>query len=217
MNILLYKVRTDKCQIRYAAFLFLLVAFYFAELHHWYASQTYVEFDQGLTAPDELAQVTEAGSEARRFGVLLIGAAGAFIVMRSQQRKLRIRGPMGVAIFIFLTWASTSLLWSDDFVLALRRVSSFVIVCFAAYALASHYKQRELVFFLFLGGAGFIILGIIAELSLGTFTPTNPGYRFCGTITRIIRLGTVPSSPYLELRWRVRIGFGGIFTSAERC
>jgi O-antigen ligase len=61
-------------------------------------------------------------------------------------------------------------------------VTSFVIVWFAAYAVASYYKQREVVFFLFLGGAAFIGLGLVAELTLGTFNPTNAAYRFCGTI-----------------------------------
>ena len=182
MSTPLYRIVTDKGQIRYAGFLILLGAFYFAQLNNWHASRTYVEFGQTMEAPGEVAQGIEAGSELRRFGVLSIGAFGALTVMRSRQHRLRIRGSMGAAIFIFFAWASASLVWSDDFALALRRVTSFAILWFAAYAVASHYKQREVVFFLFLGGVAFISLGVVAELTLGTFDPTNPAYRFCGTI-----------------------------------
>jgi len=168
---------------RCAAFILLLVMFYFAQLHHWSASLQYAPSGQtGLMSAEEIANGIETGSSTRQLGVLLIGVFGALILAHNGRRKLRIRGSMGVAILFFFGWALASLAWSDDSTLAVRRVVCFAILWFAAFAVASYFKQREVLFFLFLASLAFVGLGLVTELALGTFAPTVPLYRFCGTI-----------------------------------
>jgi len=169
---------------RYAGFVALLVMFYFAELDQWNYSRRHPWFEQtGLAmAADEMARGIETGSGTRQLGVLLIGAFGAFVLTHDRQRKLRIRGSLGIAILFFFLWTLASVTWSDDLDLAMRRVTCFAILWFAAFGVASHYRQREVLLFLFLAGLALVCLGLIAELILGTFAPADPLYRFCGTL-----------------------------------
>ena len=125
----------------------------------------------------------ESGSWGRQLGVLLIGMYGAVALARERQRKLRVRGLMGVGILFFFCWAFASLAWSDDVALAARRVVCFAVLGFAAFAFACHYEQREVLQFLFMASSAFVCLGLVAEVAFGAFTPSNSLYRFCGTLT----------------------------------
>lgn len=169
---------------RYAGYVVLLVMFYFAQIHDWSASRMYASSGQiGLPTTDEIIHSTENGHWGRRVGVLLIGMFGAVVLARNRQRNLRIHGLMGIAIVFFFCWALASLTWSDDLALAARKLISFAVLWFAAFAVACRYKQREVLEFLFLASLAFIGLGLVAELAVGTFAPADPLYRFCGTLT----------------------------------
>ena len=168
---------------RYAGFVVLLVMFYFAQIPHWSFSRWQALYEQtGIVSGGEMTHGIETGTWSRQLAVLMIGVFGAFVLTRNRQRNLRIRGSMGMAMLFFFWWALASLAWSDDLDLAARRAICFAILWFAAFAVASHYKQGEVLHFLFLASFAFIALGLVNELALGTFAPTDPLYRFCGTL-----------------------------------
>jgi O-antigen ligase len=168
---------------RYAAFVVLLVMFYFAQDDYWASSLRYASSGGiGIPSTGEMIHTIETGSWRRELGVLSIGVFGALVLMRNRRRNLRVRGLMGVAILFFFWWALASLAWADDRDLAARRVICFGILWFAAFALGCNYKQREVLHFLLLASLAFIGLGLAAELALGTLAPADPLYRFCGTL-----------------------------------
>ncbi len=167
---------------RFTGFAALVVMFFFAQLHHWSASQQYAAHGTGAMTAQELIQSQDAGSWTRRIGVLSIGLFGAFVLACSRERKLRIQGATGIAILLFFSLALASVMWSDDGALTERRAMSFAILWFAALGVVCYYKQKEVLYLLFLTCMAFVCLGVATELALGTFAPTDPLYRFCGTI-----------------------------------
>jgi O-antigen ligase len=66
--------------------------------------------------------------------------------------------------------------------LTLRRLVVFVIFCIAAAAVARCFSMREIVLWTFFTTTLFLVIGLSAEIFLGTFHPLASGYRFAGTI-----------------------------------
>ncbi len=66
--------------------------------------------------------------------------------------------------------------------LTLRRLVAFGVFCIAAAAIANRFSTREIVLWTFFVTALFLLIGISAEVLLGTFRPFSSGYRFAGTI-----------------------------------
>lgn len=167
---------------RYAGLFVLIVLFYFAQIPHWSFSRWQALYVQtGIVSGGNMTHSITTGTWSRQLAVILIGIFGTFVLTRNRLRDLRIRGSMGVGILFFFWWVFASLVWSGDIDLAARRIISFGILWLAAFGVAEYYKQREVLQFLFFASLAFIVLGLIAEATLGTFTPTDPLYSFCGT------------------------------------
>ena len=166
---------------RIAVFGVLIVLFYFAELHRLSYTQ-YAGSEQTMFSNDDLIQSTEAGAPGRRIGVLLLGTGGMLTLIRNRRKLRYSHGVMEAAILLFLLWVFFSVWWSDDVVLTIRRSTSFVLLWVAAFGFASNFDQRDGLRFLFAASMSFVLLGLGAELVLGTFSPGDPMYRFCGTI-----------------------------------
>ncbi len=85
-------------------------------------------------------------------------------------------------MLFFAGWAVLSLAWAEDTALTFRRLVVFAILCLAAAAIARRYSLREIVLLTFFCSILFLLIGVSAEILLGTFRPFAPGYRFAGTL-----------------------------------
>jgi exopolysaccharide production protein ExoQ len=127
--------------------------------------------------------VVTGGSITRRvsFVVLLIGGvlvlAGAW---NDGPRSSALRNNVVLACFVGFTFLSVS--WSSDPGLTFRRASEYFIVCVGAAAAGRILGLRGIVWLGFLGSTGYLLIGLISEMVLGTFHPFSLDYRFCGTL-----------------------------------
>jgi O-antigen ligase len=101
--------------------------------------------------------------------------------MKGGSGRLSPRGRVGWLVVFCVAWAFLSVTWSDDVGLTIRRLISFGMFCLASLALGRRLSPRQIGSFLFFLSGAFVLVGVIAEVDLGTFTPLASGYRFTGT------------------------------------
>jgi exopolysaccharide production protein ExoQ len=124
----------------------------------------------------------ESGSMLRRVGVLalcLYGAAAVFVSRRGHRRyHLAIAVPATALFFL----AMASPLWSDDPAITIRKVVVLFALVLAAFGLARCWGFDTISRVAFVLSGLTIVLGVTAEVVLGTMHPLRPDYRFRGSI-----------------------------------
>ena len=131
---------------------------------------------------DQLVYSIENGSITRRIGfvALLIGALLMMAGARNDgPHSSALRNNLPLAFFVGL--AFLSVLWSSDPELTFRRSSEYLLFCIGAAAAGRSLGMRGVVWLAFLGSTGYLVIGLISEVVLGTFHPFSVDYRFCGT------------------------------------
>lgn len=161
-------------------FLF-LTAVFFVVYHDLSYS---VSSREGLkSSENNLATVVAQGSVVRRVALLSLGLFTIISLFRGRvDGRLRIDGALGWLLLGFAAWAVLSLIWAEDPPFSFRRLVAFVIVCLAAAAIGRRFSFREIVLWTFWSSALYIVVGVLAEVFLGTFRPLATGYRFQGTL-----------------------------------
>jgi len=127
----------------------------------------------------ELLSQAEQGNVRRQLGFLGVGAVGALGLRERSHRKIAFRSAEG-ALCLFLTaWLALSLLWSVDPIVSLKRILQFGIVTLCGLTMATRVSGAALPAFVCIATSGYLLVGLGAELALGTF---SPGDRFAGTL-----------------------------------
>jgi len=170
----LQKART---KLPWVTFLFLAAVFFVAE-HDLFFSL----LEDFSRSADFMVKATIEGSLKRRIAFLSLGLFGAVSLMLQGRSRLKINGFLGWLILFYLVWAFSSLVWADNIALTFRRLVLFVMFLLGALAVAQRFSLRDIIFFFLLSTGFYLIIGIIAELALGTFRPFESGYRFAGTL-----------------------------------
>ena len=137
---------------------------------------------QNMTV-DQLVYVAATGSIARRIGcaALLIGAVLTMAAAKNEGQPLSaLRNNRALACFV--GFAFLSMLWSSEPDLTLRKSAEYFILCVGAAEAGRILRLRGVVWLAFLGSTGYLLIGLIAEVLLGTFHPFSFDYRFCGTL-----------------------------------
>ncbi len=160
-------------------FLFLAVVFFVCNHDPYLSKKGVASFNP---SEGDLVTGVDAHSLIRRIAFLSLGLFALATLIRRRGARLRINGSLGWAMLFFAGWAVLSLAWAEDAVLTLRGLAAFGVLCLAAAAIARRCSLREVVLFTFFCGILFLLIGVSAELLLGTFHPFAPGYRFAGTL-----------------------------------
>ncbi len=132
---------------------------------------------------DQLAHSVETGSTTRQiaFVALLIGGVLVMAGARGDgPHSSALRNNLPLTCFVSL--AFVSVLWSGDPGLTFRRSSEYLILCIGAAAAGRILGLRGVVWLGFLGSTGYLLMGFVAEVVLGTFRPLSVDYRFYGTL-----------------------------------
>ena len=138
---------------------------------------------EGLMTVDESVATENQGPHGVPRGVILLSLGGfaAVSLLRSSRNPLRINGGLGYLIIFFLVWAALSIAWADDSVIELKRVVWLALFGLGALAVAERFSLRQVMFLAFVTCGLFLVVGVVAEIALGTFHIFQSGYRFCGT------------------------------------
>ena len=164
-------------KIPWITFLF-LAAVFFVATHDLFFSLI-EDFNMPL---DLLEKATIEGSLTRRIAFLSLGLLGAVSLMRQGLSRLKINGLLGWLILFYIFWSFLSIAWAEDSALTFRRLVIFAMLCLSALAVSKSFSLRDIIFFVLLSTGFYLLIGIVAEIALGTFHPIEPIYRFAGTI-----------------------------------
>lgn len=129
-----------------------------------------------------LEDAVNSGSRTRQVGFLSLAGLGVFLLMHPRGQRISLADPLAWALIAFCAWSLASVAWSVALGITVRRV--FVLLCcvVAAAGVARHFGPRRLATATLLVAGTLTCIGVAAELSLGTFRPWVPGYRFGGTL-----------------------------------
>lgn len=138
---------------------------------------------EGLLTVDEVVDEANHGPHGVPRGVILLSLGGfsAVSLLRSGRNPLRINGGLGLLIIFFMVWAALSIAWADDSVMALKRVVGFALLALSALAVAERFSVRQVMVLAFVTCGLFLVVGVFAEIAMGTFHIFQSDYRFCGT------------------------------------
>jgi O-antigen ligase len=139
-------------------------------------NSTYVDFQ----SVDVIDQSAREGSLTRQIAVGSLGLFGLAALAWPGGKVRRFDGILGVLCVTYVAWCAASCLWADDFSASFRRLIALACEVTAALAIAMRCSPRQFVWIVFACTLSWVGLGILAELSLATFRPWAPGYRFAG-------------------------------------
>jgi O-antigen ligase len=146
--------------------------------HDWIISR-YEDFAAGS---EFMEAATAEGNPLRRIAIFAMGALGLIVLLRRSGYRLGIRNMMSLLMLAAAGWCLASWFWSIEPSIAARRLVSSGCEAVTALALAKLLKPRELALAVLFCSIGFLLVGVVAELSLGTFQPWRADYRFAGTL-----------------------------------
>ncbi len=176
------KINSDQLGIRtwrYWLFVLILVAGFGIPDHEWRRSLAYADTDytgsENITA-DRLAGVNKRSTICK----LILAFIGIGCFWRQRRFKLCKQTPLLWLTYAMAAIISGSVLWSINPALSLFKAGSLGCLVVSAMGFATFTTLRQLLEWIALTCAIFILAGLAAEISLGTFN-LGSGERFTGT------------------------------------
>jgi O-antigen ligase len=135
----------------------------------------------GTTAED-LEESAAGGKFTHQLGFSLVALLGVVFLVREGGRAWRLNGPLPVVMVAFVACCAVSCLWSTDGPRTFKRAGILVLCLTGALGLGRQLRARELCLLALAITGAYAVLGLAAELALGTFKPGGADYRFAGTL-----------------------------------
>lgn len=133
-----------------------------------------------------VAATVEEGSITRRVALLSLAALAVHVLLFQPHGRLTIDPLVGSCILFFLLWCALSVTWAEYQDLVARRLVVLALLWAGAFAFAARCSLQQIMTFNVLGALFTLLVSIIAELSLGTYSggprQTAGTYRFSGVI-----------------------------------
>ena len=138
---------------------------------------------EGFAPWSDTEGTLESGRNALKGAALgLIGLLGAYCALRRDGRPLELTGWLPVLMILYLAWAMASVLWSEDWGMSCRRLAVLMFCVVGAVGFARQLRPRDVAVMALVISGAYLLVGVAAEVALGTFHPGWPGYRFAGTV-----------------------------------
>jgi exopolysaccharide production protein ExoQ len=130
---------------------------------------------------EEMEITAAGGNSLRRLAFLVVGVWGLVLLALGKQ-PWRVDPLLAGSIGLLLGLIGMSFLWADDPGMCLRRMLALIACTVAALGIARAFSLREIAWLAVWTLGALALLGIAAELRLGTFRPWVGDYRFAGTV-----------------------------------
>jgi exopolysaccharide production protein ExoQ len=131
---------------------------------------------------DYLVMVRE-GAVQRRVAYLLLAAVTAVLaIMVNRIHDSKIHRGGAIVIGLFMAWAGSSALWSDEPGVLIRRLFVLGIALSWVYVCSVRWSGLVLILFIVFSSLTNVIVCISTELLNGRFTPLGADYRLSGTL-----------------------------------
>ena len=118
----------------------------------------------------------------RRVALAALLALGAWGLKTGRAARWRWGGVAGWVAAAWYGWMASSVLWSSDPRVTLRRVVVLAAFLLCAAGVCKRLTGRRVVAFAAAAAGLQLAFGVLVELALGTFRPWRGDYRFAGTI-----------------------------------
>jgi exopolysaccharide production protein ExoQ len=139
----------------------------------------FLSLDKKFDRPaGDLVSQTAKGNPRRQFAFLGLGALGIAGLLARRRRRIAIEGLWPSLFVFFVAWIALSFLWSIDGTMSAKRILQLGILGLCAFTMATRYSEAVLPAFVYVTTLGTLLVGLGAELALGTF---SLGDRFAGT------------------------------------
>jgi exopolysaccharide production protein ExoQ len=193
----------------------LSVVFFLVYHDFWHAKVGAGEYD---TSAQDLLTNLGAGTFVRTIALSLAGlVAVVSLAYRRSFLRFRFMSAFGWALLFFVALVFLSPLWAVDLSLTFKKILEFGILGSIAIAVVSRFAQREIFLWTFFTTAGYLVLGIFAELFFGTFKPWISEYRFSGTLHPnssglecVLLIISAMVAADMEKRWRTPLRLGAL-------
>ena len=130
----------------------------------------------------ELVRVVSEGRMQRRLAFPLLALAGGLALIRPTRLRFRPRPAVAWALAGFLGWQFLSIAWAAEPILTGKRLLVLAMLALGAVGLARQWTLPGMMGIVAAATALHLVVGVGAELWLGTFQPLRSGYRFAGTL-----------------------------------
>jgi exopolysaccharide production protein ExoQ len=149
----------------------------------------FVDHDLGISRSPQFAPwansddiVASGGNVLKGAALSSIGLLGIWFLLDKRGPRLRLRGITLALMFLFMAWAAISASWSIDPPLTVRRVAVLCFYFLGALGIARQLTDRDIAWAALAITTAYLVIGILAEVALGTFRPWASDYRFSGTL-----------------------------------
>ena len=131
---------------------------------------------------DEMEVTAQGGNALRRVMFFLLGGLGFVLAANSLRQKWSGNLLLVASLLAVPLWCWLSLAWAQDFGMCLRRLIVLSCFCLGAAGVGRKFSLPEITWIGFLVMLGASVIGVLAELRLGTFRPWSGDYRFSGSM-----------------------------------
>ena len=141
-----------------------------------YAAGDSIDYDQVSDL------VSEAGSSSilRELSFLAISALGVILLLKTNRHRSQPNVKLLLGCLLMCALMSASCIWAEDSFQSFKRSLVPLLMLIAALGIAKHWRGRELLVFVAVTTAGFLLIGVAAEVAQGSFSISN-AHRFAGT------------------------------------
>ena len=131
---------------------------------------------------DMEGSLESGGNVVKGLALSVIGLLGTYLLFRRDGRPFNLHGWLPTLMIGYLGWSVASVLWSIDPGMSCRRLAVLMFCVLGAAGFARQFKPRDIVLMAMVVSGVYLLVGVGAELVLGTFRPWSSGYRFAGTV-----------------------------------
>ncbi len=131
---------------------------------------------------DEMEVAATGGNAIRRVMFVAIAGLGLALWLGSRGGAWRVHWPLAVAMIAYLLVSFASCLWAADPGMCVRRLMVLGCCVCATAGIARRFSMRELCLLTVAMVGPLVLMGLAAEVALGTFRPWSGDYRFSGSV-----------------------------------
>jgi exopolysaccharide production protein ExoQ len=168
---------STNCRLFWLMVVFVGAVFFFVA-HNFQVSQ-YEDFAPWSDSDGTM----EAGSNVvKGLALSLIGLLGLYLLWRRDGQSFDLAGWLPLLIVGYLALSMASVLWSINPGMSCRRLAVLMFCVLGAAGFARQFRPRDVAIMALAISGAYLLVGICAEVALGTFRPWSSGYRFAGTV-----------------------------------
>jgi exopolysaccharide production protein ExoQ len=167
---------------RWLAFLGVLVCFWLILEHRftasiYYSEESLLEFDGTENHTADRIGVVNRGSSIARIALAVIGLTA---LLTPSQFRFRWQSPVVWSMAAYFGWLFCTAFWSINLGITIYKLIVVALFSSAAIGISRHLTMIELIRMLSGACLVMMLIGVGAEIGLGTFNPLG-NYRFSGT------------------------------------